>query len=121
MRQSLLWSHFCESRDWRLAEWAAGGGKDETLYLATVTSAQTLVDGVMLAVNGQQRDSMPGDSGHDDFSGGNENFFIGERDALPVLNCLVSGWQADDADGGGDYGVRIRDAWRHSRFPGRQK
>ena len=65
------------------------------------------MNGVVFAVDGQQRDFMPGYRGHNDFSGGDENFFVGERDVLSVLDCFVGGGQTDDADGGRDYGVRV--------------
>jgi hypothetical protein len=40
--------------------------------------------------------------------GGNEDFFIRERDILALLDRLVRGGQADHADSGGDDRVRIR-------------
>jgi hypothetical protein len=61
----------------------------------------------MFAVNGQQRDFMPGYGGHHDFSGGNENFFVGERDVLATLDRLIGGREADYTDGGGHDGLSV--------------
>ena len=47
------------------------------------------------------------DCGHDHFAGGDQDFFIGQRDVFAELDGFVGGGQADDSDGGGDddFGV----------------
>ena len=62
---------------------------------------------VVLAIHGKKRDAVSCDSSHDQFTGCDENFFIGEGDIFPLFDCLVGGCQADDSDSGGDDRIRI--------------
>ena len=87
----------------RLAKGAAGRGEDQALDFARFAGAEALVDGVVFAVYRKKRDAGAGYGGHYHFAGGDQDFFIGQRDVFSVLDGFVGGGKADDADRGGDY------------------
>src|ERR1700722_1449304 len=89
MRQGLLWCCFGDFRDWCGAEWTARGGEHQTLNFAPVARAEALVDGVVFAVHGEKRDILAFHSGHYDFAGSYEDFFISKRDGLSQLDGFV--------------------------------
>ena len=65
------------------------------------------MDGVVLAIHWKQGDVVCFDRGCDQFPGGDEDFFICEGYFFAGENGFIRGAQADDADGGGDYGIRF--------------
>jgi hypothetical protein len=73
-----------------------------------VAGAQALMNGVVFAVHREKSDAVAGDGRHHDLSGGNEDFFIRERDILALLDRLVRGGKAGNTDSGGDDRVRVR-------------
>ena len=88
MLQGLFGADLRKLAEGRLAERAAGGGEDQALNFFGFAGAEALVDGVVFAVDGEQHDFVFGDGGHDDFAGGDQDFFIGERDCLPSWMAL---------------------------------
>src|SRR5277367_6364053 len=103
MRQGLFWCDLGKFGQRQFAKWTARRGEDQAADFGAFPAAQALVDGVVFAVDGQQRDPAAFYGGHDDFAGGDQDFFIGQRDVLAELDGFVGGGQADYADGGGDH------------------
>ena len=58
----------------------------EPPHLGAVAAVQALVDGVVLAVDRQDRDAAPARRLGDDAAGHHEHFLVGERDRLAVLD-----------------------------------
>jgi len=61
------------------------------------------VDGVVFAVYGEEFPSRFFCGGHDEFAGGNEDFFVGEGDELAEFYSFVGGGEANYAYRGGNY------------------
>ena len=61
---------------------SAGRGEPDALDLFHPSAAQALVDGVVFAVDGQQRLALAARFGGDQFSGGDQAFFVGQADGL---------------------------------------
>ena len=60
------------------------------------------MDGVVFAVHGEEFLAGLCGGGHDQFTGGDEDFFVGEGHSAAELDCFVGGFEADDTDGGGE-------------------
>ncbi len=103
MRQGLFWCDARKFRERQFAKRATRGGEDQAADFGGFPAAQALVNGVVFAVDRQQRDFAALYGGHDHFAGGDQNFFVGQRDVFAELDRFVGGGQADHADGGGDY------------------
>jgi hypothetical protein len=65
------------------------------------------VDGVVLGVDGQQRDVVLAGGGEDEFAGGDQALLVGQADGLAGADGRVGGLQAGDADDGRDDEVRL--------------
>jgi hypothetical protein len=91
----------------RVAEGAAGGGEPDLFDFGGRAAAQALVDGVVLGVDGQQRDVVLAGGGEDEVAGGDEAFLVGEADGLAGADGGVGGFEAGDADDGGDDEVNF--------------
>jgi hypothetical protein len=61
----------------------------------------------VFAVDRKQRDAATGHRGHNEFSGGDQDLFIGESDILALLDRSIGSRQADDPDGGRNNGFGI--------------
>jgi len=107
MRQSLFWCDLRKTGQWQFPERAARCCKHEAADLSGFPTTKALVDGVVLAVYRQQRDSGASYGGHDDFARCDQNFLICQRDVLAELDGFVGCRQADYSDGGGDYDLGI--------------
>jgi hypothetical protein len=59
------------------------------------------VDGVVLGVDGEQIDVVLF-CGGEDLAGGDEALLVGQADGLAGADCGVGGFEAGDADDGGD-------------------
>ncbi len=102
MRQRLLRrgrGHFGEGS---LSKRAARGGQDEPLDLGVLAGAQTLMDRVVLAIDGKQFDIGLAGGGHHDFTRRDKDFFIRKRDLLSCFYGRIRGFEAHNADGGGN-------------------
>ena len=60
------------------------------------------MDGVVLGVDGQEGDVVLAGGGEDEFAGGDHALLVGEADGLAGENGGVGGFEAGDADDGGD-------------------
>ena len=65
-------------------------------------AAQALVNGIMLAIHGEQFNARLMCGCHHQLTGRDQDFFVGESDLLPGYDCGIGGFQSDDANGGGD-------------------
>ena len=65
------------------------------------------MDGIVLAVDGQQRFALAASLGGDQFSGRNQAFLVGQADGLSGPDRFVSGFEAGDADDGADHEVGL--------------
>ena len=66
------------------------------------------MDGVVFAFDGEKIPARFGGSGHDQFSGGDQDFLVGESDSAPEYHGFVGSFEADDTNGGGDDDVGTR-------------
>src|SRR5262249_14406275 len=71
-------------------------------------SAEALVDGVVFAVDREKLLAFFFGGGHDQFTSGYEDFFVGESGGFAELDGFVRGSQANGADRGGDDDFRLR-------------
>ena len=65
------------------------------------------MDGVVFAVDGQERLALAARLGGDELSGGDQAFFVGEADGFSGANGFVGGFESGDADDGGDYEIGV--------------
>src|SRR6202453_1224832 len=86
MIERLLDRDGTELRRWSVQEWASGGGQPDALHLLHLATMKALMDGVMLAVDGQQRRTLFPSFGGDQLAGRNQAFLIGYTDGLSRLN-----------------------------------
>ena len=107
MGEGLFGSDGGEIFQGRFAEGAAGGGEDEAADLLGRAAAEALVNGVVLAIHGQEFAAGFVGRGHDQFAGGDEDFLVGKGDLLAKAHSFVGGLEADDANGGGNDDIGL--------------
>ncbi len=95
-------------RLWCVKKWSSGGGQPDALDLFHPSPAQALVDGIVLAVDGQQRLALAACLGGDQFSGRNQAFLVGQPDRLPGLYRFVRGFEAGDTHDRADHKINFR-------------
>src|ERR1039458_9039292 len=88
-----------------MEERAAGGGEPDALDFVHAASTEALVDGVVLAVDGQQWFALAAGLGRDQLSGNDQAFFVGEADRLAGFDGFIGGFEAGDSDDGTDYEI----------------
>ena len=66
------------------------------------------MDSVVFAVDGEQFPAGFGGGGHDEFTGGDEDFFVRESDGAAEFDGFVGGFESNDTDGGGNDNVGVR-------------
>src|SRR5215469_12022312 len=91
-----------ELGEWCVAERAARGGEPDLADLARLASAEALVDGVVLAVDGQEAYAAFAGGGQDEIAGSDEALLVGEPDGLTGEHRGVGGLESGDTDDGGD-------------------
>jgi hypothetical protein len=64
--------------------------------------AETLVDGVVFGVDGEQFPAGFCCGSHDEFASSNQDFLVGKSDSAAEFHGFVSGFEADDTDSGGE-------------------
>jgi hypothetical protein len=85
-----------------VAEGASGGGKPDLLDLGGGAAAEALVDGVVLGVDRKERDVVLASGFEDEVAGGDEALLVGEADGLAGEDGGVGGFEAGNADDGGN-------------------
>ena len=108
MSESLGGSDGFEGLERRFAERATGGGEDDAANLGVGSGAETLVDGVVFTVDGEEFPAGFGGSGHNEFTSGNKDFFVGKSDGAAEFDGFVGGFESNDTDGGGNDNVGVR-------------
>jgi hypothetical protein len=91
----------------RFAEGTTRGGQDDASDFGMNAGTEALVDGVVFAVDGEQFPARFGGRGHDEFTSGDENFFVGESDGAAKFDGFVGGFKSNDTDGGGNNDVGV--------------
>ncbi len=71
-------------------------------------AAQALVNGVVLAVDGQQIDVVLAGRGEDEIARSDEAFLVGQTDGLAAQNGCIGGFEPRDADDRRDDEVGLR-------------
>src|SRR6516162_3754085 len=72
------------------------------------STAQTLMDGVVFAVDGQQRLALLEGSGGDELAGGDQTFLVREAENLAGFDSLIGGFESGDAHDGAHDEVDLR-------------
>src|ERR1700691_5223803 len=108
MIERLLDRDGTELRRWSIQEWASGGGQPDALHLLHLATTKALMDGVMLAVDGQQRRTLFPSFGGDQLAAPNKAFLIGSPPGLSRLNRFIGPLKPSHANDSADYEVNVR-------------
>ncbi len=92
---------------WGVAKGATGGGEPDLFDLVGGAAAEALVDGVVLGVDGEEIDGVLAGGGEDEIAGGDEALLVSEADGFAAEDGGVGGFEAGDADDGGDDEVGV--------------
>jgi hypothetical protein len=106
----------CEGLERRFAEGSARSGEDDATDFGMSSGAEALVYGVVLAVDGEQFPAGFRSGGHHEFTGGDENFLIGQSDGAAEFHRFVGGFESNNTDGGGndDVGAGVSADGQHA-------
>jgi len=109
MLESLLWCHGLKGFGGSVAERAAGGSEEELTDLMITAGAEALVGAVVFGVDGEEAvGAMLTGSLHDETTGGDKDFLIGQAHDLSPFHSLVGSLEPGDADNGGHDDVDFR-------------
>ena len=72
---------------WKLTKRAAGGCENKTGKSSVYLAPEAWKDGAMLAVDGDQPDTLVLDQPHDELAADDERLLVGERNRLLMLDC----------------------------------
>ena len=84
-----------------------GCGQDEAVYRYQWAAVQTLVDGVVLAVDRQDLNSAAPRGIHDESAGHHQHFLVRQRYRLPRFNRREHGIERRRAGGGAQHHIHI--------------
>jgi hypothetical protein len=107
MFQGLSRIHTLELLARELAKRPARRSEDKPADLAALTPVQALVNGVVLAVDGQDSDTFATRSRSHERARHHQYFLIGDRDRLARLNRREHSFQGGRPRGGTDHDVRF--------------
>ena len=99
-----MWAN-CRLR--RVQERTAGRRQPDAVHFAAAAAPQALVDGIVLAVDGQQRLALLVRLGDDQVASRDQALFVGDPDGLAGLDGFVGGFQSGDADDGADHEIGV--------------
>ena len=71
------------------------------------SAAQALVDGIVFAVDRQQRFALAAGFGGDQFARRDQAFLVGQPNGLAGLDGFVSGFESGHADNGADHKINV--------------
>ena len=77
-------------------------------HLFHFAAAHALVNGIVFAINRQQRLLLPPRFGSEQLSGGNQTLLVRQPDGFAGLDGFVSRFQAGDTDNRTDHKVSLR-------------
>ena len=89
------------------SKWAARRRQDDALDFVLAARPQTLVDGIVLAIDWQQVGAGGARCRHHRLSSGHKNLFIGKSHATSGLHRPIGRIQANDTDGGGHQDIEV--------------
>ena len=90
-----------------MKKWTTGGGQPDAMDLVATPATHALVDGVVLAVDRQERLALAARFGGDEIAGGDQALLVGEADGLAGFDGFIGGFESGDADDGGDDEVGV--------------
>jgi hypothetical protein len=105
--QRLLGGDGSELSEWKLAERPARSREPDGLDFSVRADAQALVDGVVLAVDGQDGHVALAGGGGEDFAGGHHALLVGQTDGFAGQDGSMRGFEAGNAYDGGDHKIGI--------------
>ena len=108
MRQRLFRSGLRHLRNRSLAKRAARSRQDQPPHFARAPRAQALVDGVVLAIHGQQFHALGLGRSHHQFARRHQDFLVRQSHPLPCLNRRIGRFQAHHAHRCRNHRIRIR-------------
>src|SRR6476660_1967950 len=108
MIQRLLHRDVGELRLRRVQEWAARSREPYAADLVHLASAEALMHGIVLAVDGQQGLALAAGFSGDELSGGDQALFVGEADSLAGFHGFAGGFEPSHTDDGAHDKIRIR-------------
>ncbi len=91
----------------RLRNGAAGGGEDQPAHVFGPAAVEALVEGAVLAVDGQEPGAGLPRPGEHELPGHHQRLLVRERDVLARLERAVGRHEAQGAHRGGDHHVRL--------------
>src|SRR5258708_31468422 len=92
MVQRLLDRDGCELRTGFVEKWSARRSEPYTVDFFHASAAHALVDGIVFAVDGQQRLALLAGLGGDQLAGANQTFFIGQTENLSRADRFLGGF-----------------------------
>ena len=104
MVECLLGCHVAELVEREGAEGSAAGREDEFLYGAHLAH-QTLEDGTVLAIDGQQGHLVLQAEAGDEFACHDQRLLVGQGDGFPCLDCTDGRAQAAEAHEGCQHDI----------------
>ena len=108
MRQRLLRSGLGHLRNRSSPKRAARSRQDQPPHFARAPRAQALVDGVVLAIHGQQFHAFGLGRGHHQFACRHQHFLVRQCHPLPRLHRRVRRFQTHHAHRRGHHRIRFR-------------
>ena len=105
--QSLFDRDTFELRFWRVQEWPAAGSEPDAFDLAHPSAAQALVQGVVLAIDGQERLALLARFPGDQLSSRDQAFFVGQPNFFAGAHRFVGGFEAGHANDRADHKIDL--------------
>src|SRR6516165_8579595 len=79
-----------------MQEGATGSREPDSVNFVAASAAQTLVDGIVLGVNGEERLALLVSFGDDEVASGDQALLVGYSDGLSRLNSFVGSFESSD-------------------------
>src|SRR5581483_6666895 len=91
-----------------VAKRPSGGSQPNPGHFRQTSSAQTLVDGVVFAINGEQGFALTAHLGSKQFTSGHQAFLVGETDRFASLHRLISCFETGHPNNRTDHEINFR-------------
>src|SRR5262245_11273954 len=107
MIQRLLNRDGCELRARSIAKGSTRSCKPYAFDFFHPAATHALMNGVVLAVDGKKRDVSLARFGGDEFSGGDQTFFVRKAERFARADCFVGRFESGDSDDCADDEVDV--------------
>jgi hypothetical protein len=107
MLERLLGSYIREISALLSAKWAAARGEHDSLDLARRASLHRLVDGAVLAIDGEDAGVLLFGKLHDERASHHQRLFVGDGDGLARVQGEPGAGESCSADDGGENDVHV--------------